>query len=185
MPPALVGSSFSWCFLISELRFSSGRVLPSAHAIEDPSLHLAQPWLLMSVWPRRDARSASSSLCTGAWCRLSHRSLHRKHWGLGAGFLFCSQDNPPVLPHIHPSIAPGVHQQWEGAPWAVPSCYGNLKYAAKQRAAFVLIFPLYCLLLYKRLQFKINRSDSQLMWYSGRPEFLLLWQWSSAHLFCR
>lgn len=46
-------------------------------------------------------------------------------------------------------------------------------------------FLLYCLLLYKRLQFKINRSDSQLMWYSGRPEFLLLWQWSSAHLFCR
>lgn len=49
----------------------------------------------------------------------------------------------------------------------------------------VVIFLLYCLLLYRRLRFKINRSDSQLMRYSGRPEFLLLWQWSSAHLFCR
>lgn len=57
--------------------------------------------------------------------------------------------------------------------------------AAEQRPGFVLIFLQYCLLLYKRLQFKINRSDSQLMCYSGRPEFLLLWQWSLAHLFCR
>lgn len=102
---------------------------------------------------------------------------------LGAGFLFCYLDKP--LCSRASSQPAGVHRQREDAPRAMPSRCGDLKYAVKEGPGFVLIFLPYCLLLYKRLQFKINRSDSQLMWYSGRPEFLLLWQWSSAHLFCR
>lgn len=150
-----MGSSSSQCFLVGELRFSFGGVISG-----DPS----QP---LSV------------------CRRLAQTLQERRslWGFG-GLDFSPVTCLTPLCVRASSQPVGTHGQQE-VPRAVPSRCSNLKYAVKQRPGFVSIFLLYCLLLYKRLQFKINRSDSQLMWYSGRPEFLLLWQWSSAHLFCR
>lgn len=78
-----------------------------------------------------------------AWCRRGW--LHRT--GL------CRLDASSVT-----WIAPCApeHPQQEGAPQARPSRYYDLNYAAKQRPVFGLIFLLYCLLLYKRLQFQIT-----------------------------
>lgn len=137
-------------------------------------------------WPGRSAQSAQHLSLGRYLVRIlpQERILAQKalgFWGLD----FSSVTWITPLCSRASSQPTGVHRQWEDAPQAMPSRCGNLKYAVKEGPGFVLILLPYCVLLYKRLQFKINRSDSQLMWYSGRPEFLLLWQWSSAHLFCR
>ena len=184
----VVGSSFSQCLLIDELRFSFGGVLlPAARAVEDPSLCLARTWPWRLSGRAGLLKVPSTSLCAGA-CLMQTLPQERIVAQKAPGF--CGLDFFSVT-WITPlcsraSIQPtGIHWQREGVSWAMPTHDGDLKYVVKQRPVFVLIFLLYCLLLYKRLQFNINRSDSQLMWYSGRPEFLLLWQWRSAHLFCR
>lgn len=173
----MLGSSFSQSFLIDELGFFfAGDVTTSRGPLAPPGSDMA--------CVGSSARRAQLLSCAGAWCGLSLCGEDRCPEGTGvspAAFLSATSINPGAPEH--PST--GFHRQREGAPRAMPSRYRNLKHAAKQSPAFVLILLLYCLLLYKRLQFKMNRSDSQLMWYSGRPEFLLLWQWSSAHLFCR
>lgn len=102
---------------------------------------------------------------------------------LQAGCLFCYLDKPPVLLSIPPAC--GVQQHRNVPPRQSPSCNYDLNYAAKQRPVFWFNFPPVLSVIVQKASISNYRSDSQLMWYSGRPELLLLWQWSSAHLFCR